>query len=265
MVMGRYTNDPPRSGGGRRSASRLSGFGRLTALGFVALGISVLAAEPRYAVERAHMVRTIESYAPAATPALGRDHIAPDVLRVMGTVPRHEFVPPNLRDDAYADQPLPIGYGQTISQPFIVALMTDLLNIRPTDVVLEIGTGSGYQAAVLAHLARQVHTIEIVPGLVESAADRLRRLGYGNVAPRLGDGYYGWPEAGLFDGIVVTAAASHIPPPLIRQLKPGGRMVIPVGAPFALQHLVLVEIDAEGRTKTRQLLPVRFVPLTGQP
>jgi protein-L-isoaspartate(D-aspartate) O-methyltransferase len=263
MAMGCFTRDPPYFGG-RRFAPWLPGFGRLAALGFVALGISVLADEPRYPVERAQMVRTIESHAPAATLALGRDHIAPDVLRVMGTVPRHEFVPPSLRDDAYADRPLPIGYGQTISQPFIVALMTDLLNIRPTDVVLEIGTGSGYQAAVLAHLARQVHTIEIVPGLVESAADRLHRLGYGNLAPRLGDGYYGWPEAGPFDGIVVTASASHIPPPLIRQLKPGGRMVIPVGAPFALQHLVLVEIDADGRAKTRQLLPVRFVPLSGQ-
>jgi protein-L-isoaspartate(D-aspartate) O-methyltransferase len=142
--------------------------------------------------------------------------------------------------------------------------MTALLNIRSTDVVLEIGTGSGYQAAVLAHLARQVHTIEIIPGLAESAADRLHRLGYSNIATRLSDGYHGWPEAGPFDGIMVTAAASHIPPPLIRQLKPGGRMVIPVGAPFAMQHLVLVEIDADGRTKVRQLLPVLFVPLSGR-
>jgi protein-L-isoaspartate(D-aspartate) O-methyltransferase len=215
-------------------------------------------------VEREQMVRTIESYAPTAAIALGRDYMAPDVLRVMGIVPRHEFVPPPLRGEAYADRPLPIGHGQTISQPFIVALMTALLNIRSTDVVLEIGTGSGYQAAVLAHLARQVHTIEIIPGLAESAADRLHRLGYSNIATRLSDGYHGWPEAGPFDGIMVTAAASHIPPPLIRQLKPGGRMVIPVGAPFAMQHLVLVEIDADGRTKVRQLLPVLFVPLSGR-
>lgn len=261
--MGWITKDRPHAGR-RLFAPRRPGLGLLAALGFTVSAVSVQAAEPRYAVEREQMVRTIESHAWAATRALGRDHIVPDVLRVMRTVPRHEFVPPNLRDEAYADRPVPIGYGQTISQPFIVALMTDLLNIQPTDVVLEIGTGSGYQAAVLAPLARQVHSIEIVPGLVESAADRLQRLGYGNVSTRLGDGYYGWPEAAPFDAIIVTAAASHIPPPLIGQLRPGGRMVIPVGASFALQYLVLVEVDTEGRTKTRQLLPVRFVPLTGQ-
>jgi protein-L-isoaspartate(D-aspartate) O-methyltransferase len=181
----------------------------------------------------------------------------------VGDVPRHEFVPDRVRGDAYADRPLPIGYGQTISQPFIVALMTDLLRVRPSDIVLEVGTGSGYQAAVLAYLARRVYTIEIVPALAESAAARLQRLGYGNVATRSGDGYYGWEEAEPFDGIIVTAAASQIPPPLIRQLKPGGRMVIPLGAPFALQHLVLVERNAEGRVTTRQMLPVAFVPLTG--
>jgi protein-L-isoaspartate(D-aspartate) O-methyltransferase len=263
IAMGWITKDLPRSGQ-PFFAFKHPAVGLLAALGFTASAVSVQAAEPRYAVEREQMVRTIESHAGAATRALGRDYIAPDVLRVMRTVPRHEFVPPNLRDEAYADRPVPIGHGQTISQPFIVALMTDLLNIQPTDVVLEIGTGSGYQAAVLAHLARQVHSIEIVPGLVESAADRLQRLGYGNVSTRLGDGYYGWPEAAPFDAIIVTAAASHIPPPLIGQLRPGGRMVIPVGASFALQYLVLVEVDTEGRTKTRQLLPVRFVPLTGQ-
>jgi protein-L-isoaspartate(D-aspartate) O-methyltransferase len=244
------------------SASKVVGF--LAALIFTTSAVSVRADELRYLVEREQMVRTVESHAVAATRALGRDHIMPNVLRVMRTVPRHEFVPTNLRDEAYADRPVPIGYGQTISQPFIVALMTDLLNIQPIDVVLEIGTGSGYQAAVLAHLARQVYSIEIIPGLVESAADRLQRLGYSNVSTRLGDGYYGWAEAAPFDAIIVTAAASHIPPPLIGQLRPGGRMVIPVGASFALQYLVLVEVDAEGRTKTRQLLPVRFVPLTGQ-
>jgi protein-L-isoaspartate(D-aspartate) O-methyltransferase len=213
------------------------------------------------AAERARMVATIEAHAKQASIALGRHFIATDILKVVGDVPRHEFVPDRVRGDAYADRPLPIGYGQTISQPFIVALMTDLLRVRPGDIVLEVGTGSGYQAAVLAHLARQVYTIEIVPALADSAAARLQRLGYGNVATRSGDGYYGWEEAEPFDGIIVTAAASQIPPPLIRQLKPGRRMVIPLGAPFALQHLVLVERNA-GRMTTKQLLPVSFVPLT---
>jgi protein-L-isoaspartate(D-aspartate) O-methyltransferase len=185
------------------------------------------------------------------------------VLQVMGTVPRREFVPDRVKGEAYADRPLPIGSGQTISQPFIVAIMTDLLRVGKNDVVLEIGTGSGYQAAVLAHLVRRVFTIEIIPELAKGAAERLRRLGYANIETRVGDGYYGWEEAAPFDGIVVTAAATSIPPPLIRQLKPGGRMVIPVGAPFALQYLTLVEVDAERRATTRQLLPVAFVPLTG--
>ncbi len=162
------------------------------------------------------------------------------------------------------DRPLPIGYGQTISQPFIVALMTDLLQVEPNHAVLEIGTGSGYQAAVLARLAGEVHTIEIVPALADAAAQRLQHLGNVNVTTRLGDGYYGWQEAAPFDGIIVTAAASQIPPPLIQQLKSGGRMVIPVGVPFALQHLVLVEVDDERKVRTRQLLPVRFVPLAGR-
>jgi protein-L-isoaspartate(D-aspartate) O-methyltransferase len=207
------------------------------------------------------MVTTIAAHAKRASIALGRESLAPEILKVVGDVPRHEFVPDGLRGDAHADRPLPIGYGQTISQPFIVALMTDLLRVQPDHVVLEVGTGSGYQAAVLAHLTRRVHTIEIVPALAQSAGARLQRLGYDNVAARSGDGYYGWEEAAPFDGIMVTAAASQIPPP--QQLKPGGRMVIPLGAPFALQHLVLVERNAEGRVTTRQLLPVAFVPLTG--
>jgi protein-L-isoaspartate(D-aspartate) O-methyltransferase len=230
----------------------------------VVLATLPAAAQPDDAVARTEMVRTIVDHAKASASALGRPAIAPEVLRVMGEVPRHEFVAEGLRQDAYADRPLPIGYGQTISQPFIVALMTDLLAVGTDANVLEVGTGSGYQAAVLARLVRQVHTIEIVPELASAAADRLKRLGYGNVAVRQGDGYFGWNEAAPFDAILVTAAASQIPPPLLQQLKPGGPMVIPVGAPFALQHLVLVERDAEGRVRTRQLLPVRFVPLTGQ-
>ncbi len=229
-----------------------------------AIAISAAAEEPDYAIERAAMVRTIVSYSAEVNLATGRDRITQGVLEAMGIVPRHEFVPEGVRRQAYADRPLPIGYGQTISQPFIVALMTDLLQVGPNDVVLEIGTGSGYQAAVLARLAREVHTIEIVPALADAAAQRLQRLGYVNVATRLGDGYYGWQEAAPFDGIIVTAAASQIPPPLIQQLKPGGRMVIPVGAPFALQYLVLVEVDGERKVRTRQLLPVQFVPLAGR-
>ena len=168
----------------------------------------------------------------------------------------------NVSDEAYRDQPVPIGFGQTISQPFIVALMTDLLEVDRRDTVLEIGTGSGYHAAILAQVAGEVHSIEIVPALGERAADTLRALGYANVETRVGDGYYGWPEHAPFDGIVVTAAASHIPPPLVEQLAPGGRMVIPIGAAFATQQLMLVEKRLDGTLTTRQLLPVRFVPLT---
>ena len=228
------------------------------------LGIAQAGAEEDFAAQRAQMIKVIEVYGRGAAPELGRKGIDARVLAVMNTVPRHRFVSDRLRDSAYADRPLPIGYGQTISQPFIVALMTDLLDVEPKDVVLEIGTGSGYQAAVLARLVDRVCTIEIVPPLGESAAGLLERLGYGNVRTMIGDGYYGWPDCGPFDGIVVTAAASHVPPPLIAQLKPGGYMVIPVGGPFALQHLMLIEKRPDGSVLTRQMLPVRFVPLTRQ-
>ena len=227
-----------------------------------ALGAVAAAAEDPYDEARVRMVQTIEAHARNATDALGRDYIDPKVLAVMREVPRHEFVSGWYEDQAYEDRPLPIGHGQTISQPFIVALMTDLLQVGPEAVVLEVGTGSGYQAAVLAHLVRDVHTIEIIPELAEGAAERLQRLGYQNVKTYTGDGYYGVPDAAPYDGIVVTAAANQVPPPLIQQLKPGGRMVIPVGGGFALQHLMLVEKDPDGRVRTRQTLPVRFVPLT---
>ena len=210
------------------------------------------------------MIRTIEAQVRDTNYAIGRDRIDPRILDVMGALPRHEFAPEDLREDSYKDRPLPIGYGQTISQPLIVALMTDILNVDRTGVVLEVGTGSGYQAAVAAELVGQVYTIEIIPDLARSAADRLRRLGYTNVTVRVGDGYFGWPEAAPFDGIIVTAAAAHIPPPLLQQLKPGGRMVIPVGPSLGQQHLTVVERSADGRVRTRQLFPVRFVPLTGQ-
>ncbi len=212
---------------------------------------------------RGQMIEVIEAHARDAGPAVGRGAIAPTVLDAMRRVAREAFVPRSLRPLAYADRPLPIRHGQTISQPYIVALMSDLLDIEPGDTVLEIGTGSGYQAAVLAALDTAVYSIEIIPELADSARAVLDEQGYGAVESRTGDGYYGWPEAAPFDGIVVTAAASHVPPPLVRQLKPGGRMVVPVGSAFSVQQLMLVEVDADGHVRTRQLLPVRFVPLTG--
>ncbi len=184
-----------------------------------------------------------------------------DVLEVLARVPRHDYVPANERDQAYENRPLAIGHGQTISQPYIVALMTTLVRPRKGQKILEIGTGSGYQAAVLAEFDVQVYSIEIIAPLADQAAKRLKR--YGNVTTRKGDGYYGWKEQAPFDSIIVTAAASSIPPPLLAQLKPGGRMVIPVGSSFFTQTLMLVEKDAQGRARTRQVLPVRFVPLTG--
>ena len=217
-----------------------------------------------YAERRAAMLEVIQAHAGAGYSATLGPAISPAVIAAMGRVERHEFVPEALRHRAYEDRPLPIGYGQTISQPYIVALMTDLLEPAPGARLLEVGTGSGYQAAVLAELGLEVYTIEIVPELGEQAAARLKRLGYGTAATRVGDGYNGWPEGAPFDGIVVTAAADHVPPPLIAQLKPGGRMVIPVGPAFMVQQLVLVTKAKDGTLRTRQLLPVRFVPLTGR-
>ena len=185
------------------------------------------------------------------------------VMAAIDRVPRHEFVPQELRSSAYANRPLPIGHGQTISQPYIVALMTHLLGVESGAQVLEIGTGSGYQAAVLAEMGAQVHTIEIVEPLAAQATRRLARLGYGDVSTRLGDGYYGWSEAAPFEVIIVTAAAAHVPPPLVEQLAPGGLLVIPVGEQFAVQMLLLVRKRENGEVSVRQILPVRFVPLTG--
>lgn len=189
-----------------------------------------------------------------------RDIDDPSVLRAMGAVPRHLFVPERLQSQAYIDFPLPIGYGQTISQPYIVAYMTQAILPESRHRVLEVGTGSGYQAAVLAELVERVYTMEIVPELAKSAGRRLGELGYNKVEAKEGDGYHGWPDAGPFDAIVVTAAAEFIPPPLLQQLKDGGRMIIPVGSPFHVQHLTLVE-KKEGKITTRILLLVRFVPL----
>jgi protein-L-isoaspartate(D-aspartate) O-methyltransferase len=217
-----------------------------------------------YARARGQLVELIRENVRETSEYLGREALSQKVLDVLGAIPRHEFVPVPIRAQAYDNRPLPIGHGQTISQPYIVAIMTDLLELEPDDRVLEIGTGSGYQAAVLSRLAREVYSIEIVEPLGEAAAQRLARLGYDNIRLRIGDGYYGWEEAAPFDAIIVTAAASHIPPPLLKQLKPDGRMVIPVGSHFLTQQLLLVTRDAEGRVRSRQLLPVAFVPLTGE-
>ena len=186
------------------------------------------------------------------------------VLAAMRSVPRHKFVPDNVAARAYDDTPLPIGYGQTISQPYMVAEMTRRLALEPDDHVLEVGTGSGYQAAVLTHVTPNVYTMEIVEPLAKAARKRLKRLGYDPVKVRHGDGYHGWPEGGPFDAIIVTCAAGQIPPPLVKQLKPGGRMIIPVGGRFSVQRLMLVEKDEAGEVTSRSLMAVRFVPLLRQ-
>ena len=183
----------------------------------------------------------------------------PATLAALRKVPRHLFVPKSIIDDAYDDRPLPIGYGQTISQPYIVAYMTEIVKPKPDHRVLEIGTGSGYQAAVLSEIVKEVYTIEIIDTLGSQARNRLNKLNYKNITVKTGDGYYGWKEKSPFDAIVVTAAAEHIPPPLIEQLKEGGRMIIPVGSPFIVQQLMLVEKKA-GKIRTTSMMPVRFVP-----
>ena len=192
----------------------------------------------------------------------GRNITHPGVLKTMAEVPRHEFVPERLREDAYEDTPLPIGFGQTISQPYVVAFMTEKLDPKPTDKVLEIGTGSGYQAAVLSPLVAEVYSIEIVEPLGQRAKADLQRLGFSNVQVRIGDGYKGWPEAAPFDVVIVTAAPEHVPQPLVDQLREGGRMIIPVG-PLSDQNLYLMT-KRGGKLERRAVLPVRFVPMTGE-
>jgi protein-L-isoaspartate(D-aspartate) O-methyltransferase len=215
-------------------------------------------------VERARerMVQEIAATAREVAYATGQPVLDPRVMEVMGRVPRHLFVPASVRARAYDNRPLPIGSDQTISQPFIVAFMTDLARVRPGDRVLEVGTGSGYQAAVLAELCKAVYTIEIVAALGNEAAARLRKLGYRNVEVRIGDGYAGWPEHAPFDAIVVTAGADHVPAPLIAQLAPGGRMVIPVGPSSVQSDLMVIEKLPDGSVRSRAVLPVSFVPLT---
>ena len=240
----------------------LSALGVAAVLLFAGLGATTAEDDP-FAEARAAMVQAVAETAEETAEWIGKTELEPRVMEAMGRVPRHLFVPPDLEDLGYLNRPLPIGYGQTISQPYIVALMTDLLEPEPDHVAFELGTGSSYQAAVLAELVAEVYTVEIVPPLAASATDRLDALGYDNVTVRAGDGYHGWPEHAPFDIIIVTAAASHVPPPLIAQLKPGGRMVIPVGSPFLTQHLLLVEKGMDGTVTSRQILPVIFVPLTG--
>ena len=216
----------------------------------------------QYPDAAARMVTTIENIARSYAAVDGMDPIDSRVLEAMRTIPRHEFVPLDVQPFAYEDRPLPIGNGQTISQPFIVAVMTHLLDLNAGDKVLEIGTGSGYQAAVLAALTDEVFTIEIVPELGERARTTLERLGFGDVQTRIGDGYDGWEEQAPFEAIIVTAAPDQIPPPLIQQLAPGGRLVVPVGSDPRAEVLTVLEKGSDGTLTSRQVIPVRFVPFT---
>jgi protein-L-isoaspartate(D-aspartate) O-methyltransferase len=214
-------------------------------------------AEALFEKLREQMVAEIVTEAALTVGHTGRAAFSDRVMRVIGTLPRHEFVPVELQPYAYLNRPLPIGYEKTVSQPFIVALMTDLLAPDPGDVVLEVGAGAGYQAAILAQLARRVYTVDIIEELAQGAERRLKRLGYENIEVGVVNGYYGWPEHAPYDRIMVTAAADLIPPPLLAQLKPGGRMVIPTGIPDK-QTLTLVEKSATGSLSAREILPVRF-------
>jgi len=216
--------------------------------------------EDQFAVLRRRMVATIVAHTMLASEEVGKQSLDRRVLEVMAKVPRHEFVPAEVRAYAYENMPLPIGFNKTISQPFVVALMIDLLDPQAEDHVLEVGTGLGYQAAILAELARTVDTVEIVEELAAGAEARLQRLGYDNVSVRTGDGSTGWGERAPFDRIIVAAAPDLVPAALIRQLKPGGRMVLPAGLADA-QRLMVVDKDQNGRTRTRELLSVRFAEL----
>jgi len=235
----------------------------LAASVFAVLALAGAAAQGVHDGRRRVMLEEIRESVRQTAAYLGKDHLDEAVMDALAKVPRHEFVPAGMRDLAYANRPLPIGAGQTISQPYIVALMTDLAAVGPSSRVLEIGTGSGYQAAVLAEIVDHVYTIEIIPELGKSAEETLRRLGYDNVTVRIGDGWQGWPEEAPFDAILVTAAPEVIPSPLLDQLRPGGRLVIPVGEKGGVQSLQVVTRDAEGRISRRDVLPVGFVPFTG--
>ena len=236
---------------------------RLLAALMLLLGAVALAAPDTYREARMDMLEAIRDSTAETVDYTGRSKLSRRVMTAMAEVPREEFVGEDMKARAYLNSALPITHGQTISQPFIVALMTDFLEPEPGDIVLEVGTGSGYQAAVLSGLVKHIYSIEIIAGLTESARKVLERLGYDNITLRTGDGYLGWPEHAPFDAIIVTAAADNIPPPLVDQLKPGGRMMIPVESPGGFQELILVEKGENGSTTERSVLPVRFVPLTG--
>jgi len=210
------------------------------------------------------MINDIESEVRFTRKMIGRDKLDNQVMQAMEAVPRNEFVPKSCLEAAFDNGPLPIGHGQTISQPYIVALMTDLLELAEDSIVLEVGTGSGYQTAILSQLCNKVYTVECIPALADIARTRFDRLGYDNIESRTGNGYNGWPEHAPYDGIIVTAAASHIPGPLIEQLKPGGKLVIPVGRPHLYQELTVVEKDEDGEIDIRDILGVAFVPLQGE-
>jgi len=207
------------------------------------------------------MIADIETEVRYTRSMIGKNALDPRVMEAMRSVPRDEFVPRELKDSAFDNGPLPIGHGQTISQPYIVALMTDLLELEQGDVVLEIGTGSGYQTAVLAELCSRVYTVEVIEALSKRAASCLNRLNYNNIETRVGNGYDGWPEHAPYDGIIVTAAAAYVPPALVEQLAPGGKLVIPVGMPYMPQELIVIEKNERNETRTRQILGVAFVPL----
>lgn len=216
-----------------------------------------------YTTKSEGMLAEIQSDARLTSFATGIPVFSQQVMDAMRKIPRHKFVRPQDQKFAYENRPLSIGYGQTISQPYIVALMTELLGLGANHKVLEVGTGSGYQAAILGNLSKSVYSIEIIEPLAKQAQNRLSELGYHNIKVRVGDGYFGWPQEAPFDAIIITAASSHVPPPLIEQLKPGGKMVIPVGSQFFTQQLMLIEKFNDGSIHSRQILPVSFVPLTG--
>ena len=235
---------------------------KLLLLAFIAIPSEAMAQEALCVPERAAMVEIIRAYARSDASLLGPQGISERILEAMGQTERHRFIPGRSCSVAYMDGPVLIGHGQTISQPFIVALMTHLAAVKFDDTVLEVGTGSGYQAAVLARLARKVCTVEIIPPLAEAAAKVLRELGYNNVSVKVGDGYQGWPECGPFDAIIVTAALGQVPPPLIEQLKVGGRLVMPLGPADAPQQLTVIEKIDPSETRMRSIILVQFVPFT---
>lgn len=236
----------------------------LSVLVLIAATAEVIASDKHLENARQALWAEVDSQISFLRSELGFDKLSPEVRLALWSVPREKFVPDEQMHHAYENRPLPIGYAQTISQPLIVAIMTELAELRPGDRVLELGTGSGYQAAVLDSLGAEVYSVEIIEELGKRARGALDQTGHQNVKTRIGDGYFGWEDAAPFDAIIVTAANDHIPPMLIRQIKPGGRMVIPVGSRYVTQKLVLVGRDADGVITTREIIPVTFVPLTGQ-